>query len=112
MNLVNKKCVPCKGGTPPIEYGEAKKLHEQIPSWQLIEEYKIWRLKKTYKFKEFAQAMQFVNKVADIAEREGHHPNINIHDWNRVDLEIYTHKIKGLHENDFILAAKIEQLAL
>ena len=93
-----------------MPYGKAKEMHNQIPSWNLVEEFKIWRLKKFFEFKDFVEAMKFINKVAEIAETEGHHPNINIHDWNKVDLEIYTHKIRGLHENDFILAAKIDQL--
>ena len=109
-NLTSKKCVPCEGGVPTLTYLEAEKLHTQIPSWDLVEEYKIWKLRKSYKFEDFAEAMKFVNKVAEIAEAEGHHPNILIHDWNKVSLEIYTHKIRGLHENDFILAAKIDQI--
>ena len=108
MTLTNKKCVPCKGGIPPLEYSEIAKLKAEVPGWQAVEEYKIWRLRRDYKFKNFAEAMEFINRVAELAETEGHHPNISIHDWNKVNLELYTHKINGLHENDFILAAKID----
>lgn len=110
MNLSSKKCVPCEGGIAPMGYAEIKRLSAEIPSWKAVEEYKIWRLIKNYEFEDFAEAMKFVNKVAEIAEEEGHHPNIFVHDWNKLKLEIYTHKIRGLHENDFILAAKIDAL--
>ena len=110
MNLASKKCVPCKGGVPTLSYAQAEKLHVQVPTWSLVEEYRIWKLKKGYEFDDFADAIKFVNKVAEIAETEDHHPNIWIHDWNKVKLEIYTHKIRGLHENDFILAAKIDHI--
>lgn len=110
MKFADKKCVPCEGETSPMEYGKIKELTINTPTWSVVEEYKIWRLKKDYKFKDFTQAMKFVNKVAEIAEKEGHHPNIFIHDWNQIQLEIYTHKIRGLHGNDFILAAKIDTI--
>ena len=93
---------------PTLKYSEIQKFAKEVPTWKVVEEYKIWRLKKEYKFEDFAEALKFVNKVAEIAEAEGHHPNILVHDWNKVSLEIYTHKIRGLHENDFILAAKID----
>lgn len=111
MNLSNKKCVPCRAGAPTLTYVEIKKLSESVLTWQVIEEYKIKRLVKDFKFKDFSQAMKFVNQVAEIAEIEGHHPNIWVHGWNKVKLELYTHKINGLHENDFILASKIDKLS-
>lgn len=111
MDLTSKKCLPCEGSTiQPLSYSEIKKLAPEIPTWEVVEEYKIKKLIKDCKFKGFAEAMKFVNNVADIAESEGHHPNIYIHDWNKVKLELYTHSINGLHENDFILAAKIDKI--
>ncbi len=111
MNLFKKKCVPCADPSlKPLGYLEIKKLREEVPTWQVIEEYKIWRLVKNYNFKDFSEVMKFVNKIAEIAEVEGHHPNIYIHDWNKVKLELYTHTLRGLHENDFILASKIDRL--
>jgi len=111
MMLSSKKCAPCEGGIPPLPYGKIKKLAKETPTWQIAEEYKIRKLIKDYEFKDFSEAMEFVNKVADIAESEDHHPNIFVRDWNKVKLEIYTHKIRGLHENDFILAAKIDTIS-
>jgi len=114
-SLLNKKCVPCEGGVPPLSHEEASKLMEQLPEWQLIEE-ENENLKKTglgskilkeYKFKDFIGAINFVNKVAEIAESEGHHPDIKIN-YNKVLLELSTHAIGGLSENDCILAAKID----
>lgn len=110
MNLSNKKCTPCQAGAPTLTYPEIKKLSESTPTWRVVEEYKIKRLVKDFKFEDFSAAMKFVNQVAEIAETEGHHPNIWIHDWNKVRMELYTHKINGLHENDFILAAKIDTI--
>jgi len=105
--LTAKSCVPCRGGIPPLSEGEARKLLSGTPEWSLEENGT--RLKRRFEFKDFKKAMEFVNRVADIAEEEGHHPDIAIH-WNKVDLVLWTHKIGGLHENDFILAAKIDRL--
>lgn len=84
-------------------------LLPQVPNWVLVRREPM-KLQREFKFKDFKEALSFVNRVGDLAEAEGHHPNILIHNWNRVNLELYTHKINGLHENDFILAAKIERL--
>lgn len=108
-NLTSKKCIPCSVDMPPMERAKAEDLIKDLPDWQLTEENNILRIKKVYKFKDFKEALSFVNKVGAIAEAEGHHPNINLHDWNKVEIENYTHKINGLHENDFILATKIEE---
>jgi len=105
--LTAKSCVPCRGGIPPLSEKEARDLHSGAPEWRLEENGT--RLKRRFEFKDFKNAMEFVNRVADIAEEEGHHPDIAIH-WNKVDLVLWTHKIGGLHENDFILAAKIDRL--
>ena len=105
--LTRKRCVPCEAGTPPMPTDEAARLSEQVPGWELKPDDQ--KLVRRFKFKDFREAMAFVNRVADLAETEGHHPDINI-SWNRVRLELTTHAIKGLSENDFILAAKINEL--
>ncbi len=106
--LATKKCEPCEGGTKPLEASVAEAYLTQTPAWQLITE-DPRKLRRDLRFAGFVEAMQFVNKVADIAEAEGHHPNIYI-SWNKVNLELYTHAIGGLSENDFIMAAKIDEL--
>ena len=88
---------------------EAMKLQQQVKDWMLLTINGINNLEKKFKFKDFVEAMKFVNKVAVLAEKEGHHPDITIN-WNRVTLQLSTHAIKGLSENDFIMAAKIDQL--
>jgi 4a-hydroxytetrahydrobiopterin dehydratase len=105
--LASKSCVPCRGGVPPLSRKNAEALLVQTPGWQLEEEGT--RLKRAFEFRDFVEAMRFVNRVADVAESQGHHPDIAIH-WNRVELTLWTHKIGGLHENDFILAARIADL--
>ena len=107
LNLTAKKCVPCEGGVPPIEGVELQKyLAELKPGWTVVEGKKI---QKDYKFKDFKAAMAFVNKVADLANAEDHHPDIAI-SYSRVKIELWTHAIMGLSENDFILAAKIDEI--
>ncbi|MBI4360629.1 4a-hydroxytetrahydrobiopterin dehydratase [Candidatus Micrarchaeota archaeon] len=103
--LKDQFCVPCRGGIPPLPKEKAEFYLREVPNWKLEGN----RIARTIKFKNFKDAMAFVNAVADIAEQQGHHPDIEIH-WNEVRLELYTHKIGGLHENDFILAAKIDAL--
>ncbi len=105
--LLSRRCEPCRGGVAPLAEPEARRLLEETPEWRLEEG--ATRLARRFEFVDFRKAMEFVNRVADIAEEEGHHPDIAIH-WNRVDLVLWTHKIGGLHENDFILAAKISRL--
>ena len=105
--LAGKSCVPCRGGIPPLTEAEARAFLSRTPGWSLAENGT--RLQRLFEFRDFVAAMEFVNRVADIAEHEGHHPDIAIH-WNKVDLVLWTHKIGGLHENDFILAAKINRL--
>ena len=107
--LEGKKCVPCRGGIPPLALCEAEKLLKEIPGWNLASDNPP-RIRREFGFKDFREALGFVNRVGELAEQEGHHPNISIHDWNRVALELYTHKIGGLHENDFILAAKVNNI--
>jgi len=105
--LASRQCEPCRGGIPPLSEDEARKLAQETPNWTVTEDGK--RLVRTVELEDFKAAMEFVNRVADVAEREGHHPDIAIH-WNKVALVLWTHKIGGLHENDFILAAKIDRL--
>ena len=102
MNLTQKKCVPCEAGTPPLEDSKISELLKQVSGWTL----KDGHLFKKIKFKNFVEAMKFLNSVAEIAEQEAHHPDFCVH-YNKVEIEIWTHAINGLSENDFILAAKI-----
>lgn len=106
-DLKNKKCVPCEGGVRPLtpdEYGAY--LRNELTGWVDVDQKQI---EKEYKLKSFKEALEFVNKVGVIAESEGHHPDINIHGWNKVKLTLSTHAIGGLSENDFILASKIDE---
>ncbi|MBL7056296.1 4a-hydroxytetrahydrobiopterin dehydratase [Candidatus Woesearchaeota archaeon] len=105
MDLLNKKCVPCEGGIPPLEESEAAALLENLKGWKIEDN----RVTKTFDFKDFMDAIDFVNKIAEVAELEQHHPDINIH-YAQVIIELWTHAINGLSENDFILAAKIDAL--
>lgn len=106
MSLSKKECIPCKGGVPPLKGEELEKLKEQVDGWDVIEEHHIM---KTYKFPNFVKALAFVNKVGDIAEAQGHHPDIFL-TWGKVRITMCTHKIDGLTESDFILAAKIDEI--
>lgn len=107
MDLKNNKCVPCEGGVPPIEGERLTELKNQLvaeaPGWELIDPK---HLQKTYKFNDFASALEFVNKIGVIAEQEGHHPNIEF-GWGFVRVLLWTHAINGLSDNDFFMAAKI-----
>ena len=105
--LTRKTCTPCRGGIPPLTPEEAREFIGGAPGWALSDDSS--RISRRFEFDDFRQAMAFVNRVADLAEGEGHHPDFEIH-WNKVDLVLYTHKIRGLHENDFIMAAKINRL--
>jgi len=105
--LAKKVCIACKGGIPPLTEAETKPYMEQVNDWSLIENVK--KIEKNFEFKNFVEAMVFINKVADQAEEAGHHPDIFV-SYNKVRSQIYTHKIGGLHENDFILAARIDQI--
>lgn len=108
-SLDKKKCVPCEGGAQPLTIHDARTLLPELQADWMIDENPPMKLQRTFKFEDFKQAIAFVDKVAKIAEQEGHHPNIHI-SFNKVKLVVYTHSIKGLHENDFILAAKIDNL--
>jgi 4a-hydroxytetrahydrobiopterin dehydratase len=108
-DLVDRKCVPCEGGMPPLGEADENKYLEQVPQWRIIRE-DTHRIERLFKFKNFKEAMIFVNNVVDLAEEEGHHPDIEI-SWNKVTFTLWTHAIGGLSENDFIMAAKIDRIA-
>lgn len=105
--LADKKCVPCRGGVPPLKGSELKALHQQTSQWEVINEH---HLHREFRFPDFKQALAFVNRVGDVAEQEGHHPDILL-GWGKAEITTWTHKIDGLTESDFILAAKIDRLA-
>lgn len=104
--LSQKECVPCRGGVPPLPEAEIAKLLPQLDGWTVINSH---HLKKSYGFPNFREAQSFVNRVGDLAEEQGHHPDICF-GWGKAEITIWTHKIDGLTESDFILAAKIDQL--
>ena len=106
-DLAKLECVPCKGGVPPLAGQELDDLGERLGGdWRVVEGH---HLHKVYRFKNFREALEFTNRVGELAERQGHHPDILLA-WGRVELTVYTHKIDGLHESDFILAAKADEL--
>lgn len=105
--LAEKECVPCKGGVPPLSAGELAKLQTELGNgWQVIDEH---HLEKEFRFKNFKEALAFTNRVGELAERYNHHPNIYLA-WGKVRITLYTHKVDGLVENDFVMAAKIDKL--
>ena len=105
--LAEKECIPCKGGVPPLKGKELAKVAAELNSgWQVVKEH---HLEKEYKFKDFREALDFTNKVGELAEAQGHHPDIYLA-WGKVKLTIWTHKIDGLTESDFVFAAKADKL--
>ena len=104
--LASKTCVPCRGDVPPLRGTELRELSRQIPGWEVVDEH---HLKKEFRFKNFREALDFVNRVGELAEEQAHHPDIDF-GWGRATVKIFTHKIDGLTESDFILAAKVEGL--
>ena len=107
--LKKHHCVPCEGGTAPLNEEEENNYYSATPSWELQRKEVPHTLRKDFSFKNFVEAMKFVSKVGELAESEGHHPDFHIF-YNKVKLELYTHAIKGLSENDFIMAVKIDEL--
>lgn len=105
-DLASKTCVPCRGGVPPLKGNDLAALALQVPGWTVVNEHHIV---KAFAFPDFRQALVFVNRVGEIAEEQGHHPDILLR-WGKAEITIWTHKIDGLTESDFILAAKIEKL--
>ncbi len=108
-NLRLMKCVACRGGEPTLTASEINELQPQVPDWQVSEIEGLQRLVRSFKLKNFAEALKFTNAVGEVAENEDHHPLI-ITEWGRVTIHWWTHKIGGLHKNDFIMAAKIDEL--
>lgn len=108
-NLTEMKCVACHRGAPTVTSEEIAELQPLIQDWELLEVNEVNRLENTYKFNNFIDAMAFSVQVGVIAEEEGHHPAI-LTEWGKVKISWWTHKIKGLHKNDFIMAAKTDQL--
>ena len=108
-DLHQMKCVACRAGEPTVTDSEIDMLHPQIPEWQVNEVDGVKRLERGFKFKNFAQALEFTNKVGSIAEEEDHHPMI-ITEYGKATVTWWTHKIKGLHQNDFIMAAKTDEI--
>jgi 4a-hydroxytetrahydrobiopterin dehydratase len=106
QDFATKECVPCKGGVPPIKGRELDELLRHAPGWRAINEHHITR---KFEFPDFKSALEFTNKVGAIAEDQGHHPDILL-SWGKVEVTLYTHKIDGLAENDFIMAARINKL--
>ncbi len=104
--LAKRHCVPCHGGTPRLTGANLTWLASQLPDWQLVGDKKI---RKSYRFADFASGLAFVNAIGAIAEAEGHHPDILL-GWGKVEIELWTHAIDGLSESDFILAAKIDEI--
>lgn len=108
-SLVEMKCVPCRGGEPTVTNEEMEQLKPKVPDWQIIDRNGVNQLERVFKFKNFAQALAFTNKVGEIAEEEQHHPVLKT-EWGKVTVTWWTHKIGGLHRNDFIMAAKTDKL--
>ena len=107
MPLTDKTCVPCRGGVPPLTLAEAEGLRAEVPDWALTNEGT--RIERDFTFDDFAAAIAFVNKVGLIAEAQGHHPDITF-GWGYAHVVFFTHKIKCLHENDFVMAAKVDDV--
>jgi len=107
MKLADKTCVPCRGNVPPLKGDALNALRAELPDWEVIEEH---HLHKVFKFPDFQKALDFVNRAGAIAEEQGHHPDILV-GWGKAEVTIYTHKIDGLTESDFVLAAKINRVS-
>jgi 4a-hydroxytetrahydrobiopterin dehydratase len=108
-DLASRRCVPCEGGTPPVQGEEFQRMLGQLDGWQLVEGAGGSRIEKEYRFPDFRQALDFVNRLGEVAEEEGHHPDVYL-TWGKVRVALSTHSIGGLSDNDFILAAKADRL--
>lgn len=105
--LAEKECVPCKGGVAPLKGNDLVNLRSQLnPAWQIVKDH---HLEREFKFKDFREALRFTNEVGELAEQQGHHPDIYL-SWGKVKVTTWTHKIDGLTESDFVLAAKVDRL--
>jgi 4a-hydroxytetrahydrobiopterin dehydratase len=107
--LTSEKCIACRRDAPRVSEAEIAELKPQTPEWALVERDGIQRLERVFRFTNFAEALKFTNRVGALAEEEGHHPAI-LTEWGRVTVTLWTHKIRGLHRNDFIMAAKLDSL--
>lgn len=105
-DLADKTCVPCRGGVPPLKGEELEGLGQQLPGWEVIGGH---HLRREFRFQNFREALEFVNRVSALAEEQGHHPDVSF-GWGRAEITIFTHAIDGLTESDFVLAAKIDRL--
>jgi len=105
-SLASKTCVPCRGGVPPLKGKELEALRQQVPQWKVVNEHHLTRV---FTFPDFKQALDFVNRVGAVADAQGHHPDILLA-WGKAEITLWTHKIDGLTESDFIMAAKIDAL--
>lgn len=108
-DLARQSCVPCRGGEPPLKREEIVEKAKELPEWEVREEGGVAYLHHQFTFKNFAQALAFTDAVGHLAEQEGHHPRL-VTEWGKVAVEWWTHKIQGLHNNDFVMAAKTEEL--
>jgi 4a-hydroxytetrahydrobiopterin dehydratase len=106
--LAEKSCTPCRGGVPPLDRAQAEDFRQQAPGWALVDD--ATRIERTYRFKNFAEAFGFIEQAGALAEAEFHHPDFSF-GWGYATVSLTTKKIKGLHENDFIMAAKLDQIA-
>ncbi len=104
--LASKMCVPCRGEIPPLKGAELEELRRQVPEWEVVEEH---HLRRRFRFKNFRESLTFVNRVGELAEEQGHHPDIAF-GWGYAGISVWTHKIDGLTESDFIFAAKVDAL--
>ena len=105
-DLADKTCVPCRGDVPPLRGEELEELERQLPDWEVVEGH---HLRREFRFRNFREALDFVNRVGELAEEQGHHPDVQF-GWGRAAITIFTHKIDGLTESDFVLAAKVDRL--
>ena len=108
--LKNEKCTACRRDSPRVSEAEIQELKPQVPHWTLVERETIQQLERVFRFTNFDDALSFTNRVGTLAEAEGHHPAI-LTEWGQVTVTLWTHKIRGLHRNDFVMAAKIDSLA-
>ncbi len=106
MSLADQQCVPCRGGVPALKGAAIGSLHAQIPAWEVVNEH---HLRREFRFPDFRTALDFVNRAGAVAEEQGHHPDLLL-GWGKVEVTIFTHKVDGLTESDFVLAAKIDRL--
>lgn len=108
MKLSEMKCVPCRGDEPTVTEEEITELKPDVPEWELVQRNSVRQLEREFKFKNFKQALDFTNQIGEIAEAEGHHP-VLVTEWGKVTVTWWTHKINGLHRNDFVMAAKTDE---